>query len=93
MAFQCYGVRFVAEQDAHGSNESHTFEDGQHSNAKTANPAQSTQDRLGLVRYDLCRDLSCPLLSGPSTMTVWIKEGTTNASEEAQAGGDHRQAA
>ena len=37
--------------------------------------------------------LSCPLLSGPSTMTVWIKEGTTNASEEAQAGGDHRQAA
>ncbi|MBX9882504.1 MAG: AhpC/TSA family protein, partial [Sphingomonas sp.] len=23
--------------------------------------------------------LSCPLLSGPSTMRVWIKEGTTNA--------------
>lgn len=38
-------------------------------------------------------DLSCPLLSGPSTMTVWIEEGTTNASEEAQARGDHRQAA
>ena len=37
--------------------------------------------------------VSCPLLSGPSTMTVWIKEGTTNASEEAQAGGDYRQAA
>jgi hypothetical protein len=37
--------------------------------------------------------LSCPLLSGPSTMTVWTKEGTTNACEEAQAGGDHRQAA
>lgn len=39
------------------------------------------------------RILSCPLLSGPSTMTVWIEEGTTNASEEAQARGDHRQAA
>ena len=38
-------------------------------------------------------DMSCPLLSGPSTMTVWIEEGTTNASEEAQARGDHRQAA
>ncbi|PZU45040.1 MAG: hypothetical protein DI568_14280, partial [Sphingomonas sp.] len=33
--------------------------------------------------------VSCPLLSGPSTMTVWIEEGTTNASEEAQARGDH----
>ena len=39
------------------------------------------------------KELSCPLLSGPSTMTVWIEEGTTNASEEAQARGDHRQAA
>lgn len=29
--------------------------------------------------------LSCPLLSGPSTMTVWIEEGTTDACEEAQA--------
>ncbi|WP_126013073.1 hypothetical protein [Sphingomonas sp. ABOLH] len=29
--------------------------------------------------------LSCPLLSGPSTMTVWIKEGTTHACQEAQA--------
>ena len=37
--------------------------------------------------------LGCPLLSGPSTMTVWIKEGATNAFEEAQARGDHRQAA
>ena len=36
--------------------------------------------------------LSCPLLSGPSTMTVWIKEGTTNAFEEAQARGDYREA-
>ncbi|MFL0588458.1 MFS transporter, partial [Sphingomonas olei] len=26
--------------------------------------------------------VSCPLLSGPSTMTVWTKEGTTNASKE-----------
>ena len=34
--------------------------------------------------------MSCPLLSGPSTMTVWTKEGTTNAFEEAQARGDHR---
>ena len=32
--------------------------------------------------------VSCPLLSGPSTMTVWIEEGTTNASEEAQARGE-----
>ena len=37
--------------------------------------------------------LSCPLLSGPSTMTVWTKEGTTNACEEAQARGDYREAA
>ncbi|MFN3677993.1 MAG: hypothetical protein ACK4TC_18745 [Sphingomonas pseudosanguinis] len=37
--------------------------------------------------------VSCPLLSGPSTMTVWTREGTKNACEEAQAGGDHRQAA
>jgi hypothetical protein len=37
--------------------------------------------------------VSCPLLSGPSTMTVWIKEGTTNAFEEAQARGDYREAA
>ncbi len=29
--------------------------------------------------------MSCPLLSGPSTMTVWIKEGTTHACQEAQA--------
>jgi hypothetical protein len=33
-------------------------------------------ERLGAL-------VSCPLLSGPSTMTVWIKEGTTNAFEEA----------
>jgi transposase len=37
--------------------------------------------------------VSCPLLSGPLTMTVWIKEGTTNACQEAQARGDHREAA
>ena len=37
--------------------------------------------------------MSCPLLSGPSTMTVWTKEGTTNACQEAQARGDHREAA
>lgn len=37
--------------------------------------------------------LSCPLLSGPSTMTVWTKEGTTNASQEARARGNHREAA
>ena len=41
----------------------------------------------------LLERLSCPLLSGPSTMTVWIKEGTTNAFEEAQARGDYREAA
>ncbi|OMJ33428.1 hypothetical protein BSZ14_03920 [Sphingomonas sp. Sph1(2015)] len=37
--------------------------------------------------------LSCPPLSGPSTMTVWTKEGTTNACQEAQARGNHREAA
>ena len=37
--------------------------------------------------------VSCPLLSGPSTMTVWIEEGTTNACEEAQTRRDHWQAA
>jgi hypothetical protein len=37
--------------------------------------------------------LSCPLLSGPLTMRVWIKEGTTNACEKAQSGRDHREAA
>ncbi len=37
----------------------------------------------GLPRQQ--QQVSCPLLSGPSTMTVWIKEGTTNAFEEAQA--------
>ena len=37
--------------------------------------------------------LSCPLLSGPSTMRVWTKEGTTNACQEAQARGDHWEAA
>ena len=38
-------------------------------------------------------NVSCPLLSGPSTMRVLIKEGTTNACEKAQAGRDHREAA
>ncbi len=37
--------------------------------------------------------LCCPRPSGPSTMLVWITKGTTNAEQEAQAGGDHRQAA
>ena len=37
--------------------------------------------------------VSCPLLSGPSTMRVWIKEGTTDACQKAQARRDHRQAA
>ena len=37
--------------------------------------------------------VSCPLLSGPSATIARIKEGTTNAYEEAQAGGDHRQVA
>jgi hypothetical protein len=34
-----------------------------------------------------------PPPGGPSTMRVWIKEGTTNACQEAQARRDHRQAA
>ncbi|MBX9881866.1 MAG: glycosyltransferase, partial [Sphingomonas sp.] len=47
-------------------------------------------DLARAIRYDesvdACEDylfqlevVSCPLLSGPSTMRVWIKEGTTNA--------------
>jgi len=47
----------------------------------------------GDLRLANISQLSCPLLSGPSTMTVWIEEGTTNACEEAQARGDHREAA
>ncbi|RSV17329.1 hypothetical protein CA236_11415 [Sphingomonas sp. ABOLG] len=46
-----------------------------------------------LERNETVGELSCPLLSGPSTMTVWTKEGTTNACQEAQARGDHREAA
>lgn len=38
------------------------------------------------------RALSCPRLSGPSTMIVWTTKGTTNAEQEAQAGRDHREA-
>ncbi len=53
-------------------------------------PSPSTTINLG---GKISTSLSCPLLSGPSTMTVWTKEGTTNAFEEAQARGDHRQAA
>jgi transcriptional regulator with XRE-family HTH domain len=48
---------------------------------------------LGGERVKLQAALSCPLLSGPSTMTAWTKEGTTNACQEAQARGDHREAA
>ncbi len=51
--------------------------------------------RAGVMRCTTACNgsVSCPLLSGPWTMTVWIKEGTTNACQEAQARGDHRQAA
>jgi hypothetical protein len=49
--------------------------------------------RLSLSFYHVTvLKLSCPLLSGPSTITVWTKEGTTNACEEAQARGDYREA-
>ncbi len=63
-----------------------------------ATPASRLLCRLctvseGWGRHVVCPSLSCPLLSGPLTMTVWTKEGTKNACEEAQAGGDHRQAA
>jgi len=37
--------------------------------------------------------VSCPLLSGPSTVLVWTMKEKQNAIEEAQAGGDHRQTA
>lgn len=63
---------------------------------------QTAGDRLdaaGLVGGRLERDelvlgigLSCPRLSGPSTMIVWTAKGTTNAEQEAQAGRDHREA-
>ena len=46
-----------------------------------------------LVSADGVAPVSCPLLSGPSTMKVWIKEGTTNACQEAQARRDHREVA
>ena len=49
-------------------------------------------DRLGRSIGGLIELVSCPLLSGPSTITVWTKEGTTNACEEAQARGDYREA-
>jgi hypothetical protein len=54
------------------------------------NEALRLQEEDGGV---LSAELICPLLSGPSTMTVWIEEGTTNACQEAQARGDHREAA
>ena len=34
----------------------------------------------------------CPLLSGPKLMLFWIMKEIGNAIEEAQAGGDYRQA-
>lgn len=37
--------------------------------------------------------VSCPRLNGPSTVLVWTMKEKQNAMEEAQAGGDHRQAA
>ncbi len=48
---------------------------------------------IGKTLVTRLSEVSCPLLSGPSTMRVWIKEGTTNACEKAQAGRDHREAA
>ncbi|WP_375244362.1 hypothetical protein [Sphingomonas parapaucimobilis] len=66
----------------------------------TPDPTQSNAtttctgtDSNGLKVTTSATTVSCPLLSGPSTMTVWIKEGTTNAFEEAQARGDYREAA
>ncbi len=37
--------------------------------------------------------LICPLLSGPKSMLFWVMKETGNAIEEAQTGGDYRQAA
>jgi hypothetical protein len=37
--------------------------------------------------------LICPLLGGPKSMLFWIMKEIGNAIEEAQAGGDYRQAA
>ncbi|MDR6790526.1 hypothetical protein J2Y58_003909 [Sphingomonas sp. BE138] len=58
---------------------------GEYVNARRELPHLKPSDLLALM--------SCPLLSGPWTMTVWIEEGTTNACQEAQARRDHRQAA
>ncbi len=55
---------------------------------------------LPLIRFEkrsrrpmIFGEVSCPRLSGPSTMIVWIMKGTTNAEQEAQAGRDYWQAA
>jgi hypothetical protein len=61
---------------------------------------QSNIPQIKVAREDvshdlgmLIDDLSCPLLSGPSTVLVWTMKEKQNAIEEAQAGGDHRQTA
>ncbi|WP_221364449.1 hypothetical protein, partial [Sphingomonas jinjuensis] len=53
----------------------------------TRDPDRVNLDGLRSAAFLCVFWVSCPLLSGPSTMTVWIKEGTTNAFEEAQARG------
>ena len=50
-------------------------------------------ERASAKQIQAWRKLSCPRLSGPSTMIVWIMKGTTNADQEAQAGRDYWQAA
>jgi hypothetical protein len=52
-----------------------------------------TDRSIRFILWNNEETVSCPRLSGPSTMIVWTTKGTTNAEQEAQAGGDHRQAA
>ena len=74
----------------------------------TAPAAQNSGQTMGAMKQQMMQqmqtcmnqmppmsgtDLSCPRLSGPPTMIVWIMKGTTNAEQEAQAGRDHREAA
>ena len=58
----------------------------------------SAEDKIRIVLDGLRGDdsiaaLICPHLSGPKSRLFWIVKEIANAIEEAQAGGDYRQAA
>ncbi len=50
-------------------------------------------DRSFVAGIGKSADVICPLLSGPKSMLFWVMKETGNAIEEAQTGGDYRQAA